>query len=324
MRVNLSCDGRPLVCCPSCRGPVSLQIDDAVRCSNCGDVGAVRDCVVDFVQRGDYADNFGYEWSRFQHTQLDSYNGTTISRDRFWEVTGWSRADLRGQTVLDAGCGAGRYSEVALESVGRLVALDLSTAAYVTRRSLPDPRLTVVRGDLLEPPLCEASFDKVFSIGVLQHTPSPSRAAQQLLRLVRPQGRLAIWMYERRWYTPFLPKGLLRGGTTRLPPKLVISVSEGMVRLFTPVARATGRLPHPLARLVRTGLPIASYWGVLPLTPDQHKEWSLLDTYDWLSPRYDRPQTYSELRRALLFAGASAVDRIAAPGLAVVATRGDR
>jgi len=291
----------------------------------CGDVGRIERGVWDFCPADDYAGNFGDQWSRFQRTQLDSWNGTTISRRQFELVTGWSPEDLRDKVILDAGCGAGRYSEIAAEAATQLVALDLSTAVYAAQDNLrPFRSVTVVRADLMRPPLGPGSFDRVFSIGVLQHTPDPTATARQLLGLVRPGGELAIWMYEKQWYTSLQPKMLLRHACRHLSPSSIAKLSDGLVATFTPVARRIPSLRGARAsRLARAMMPIASYWGTLPLDDDQQREWSRLDTHDWLSPTYDQPQRFEALAKALLEAGAARVSRRDVPGLAVIATRAE-
>ncbi|WP_447860111.1 hypothetical protein [Nitrospira calida] len=67
-----------------------------------------------FVPPGSYAETFGFQWRTFASTQLDSVSGHPISAERFWRATAWSPGELRGQWVLDVGCGAGRFAEVVL------------------------------------------------------------------------------------------------------------------------------------------------------------------------------------------------------------------
>lgn len=277
--------------------------------------------VWDFIEGPDYAASFGVQWKKFASTQLDSRNGTTVSRDRFAQITGWGTADLQGCKVLDAGCGAGRFTEIATQHGGEVTAFDLSEAAYAASTNLGAGAVTFVRGDLLAPPLHSGWFDKVFSIGVLQHTPDPTAVAIELVRLLRPGGQLCVWMYERRWYTPLMPKALLRRMSRRLSPHQVFRFSAGLVQVFTPLARVVARLPSSVRRPVGGLLPIASYWDQLPLDAEQQREWSLLDTHDWLSPAFDQPLDYDALREALLLGGAAEVRRLDVPGLAVTATR---
>ena len=81
-----------------------------------------------FVASDDYAAAFGWQWTHFQKSQLDSYTGTTISRDRLTRCLGGSLSIVRGKAVLEAGCGAGRFTEILIESGARVVAADLSSA----------------------------------------------------------------------------------------------------------------------------------------------------------------------------------------------------
>ena len=311
----------PLLGCPTCSAPVLLHETEIV-CERRHSLGRFHRGVWDFVAGADYAASFGQQWQEYRYTQVDSKNGTTISRDQFARVTGWTRADLDEQRVLDAGCGAGRYSEIVCALGGRVTSVDLSDAAFVARELLSNDRATVVRGNLLEPPFREGAFDKVFSIGVLQHTPDPLGVAKQLVRLVKPGGEIAIWMYHRKWFSPYLPKYLIRRVTNHLPGNTRSRVARMLVTAFTPVARLTPLLPAGVARRVfHRALPMASYWGLLPLTPERQREWSFLDTNDWLTPEYDLPKSFVELKGALEAAGAVDVRQIDLAGLTVRARR---
>src|SRR5437588_11801754 len=65
-------------------------------------------CIPRFVASDEYASGFGLQWKAFRRTQLDSQTGTTISRDRLVRCLGGPLDVLRGQSVLEVGCGAGR------------------------------------------------------------------------------------------------------------------------------------------------------------------------------------------------------------------------
>ena len=75
-----------------------------------------------------YAESFGFQWNRFRQTQLDSHSGHSVSRERFLTATGWEPESLAGKTVLDAGCGAGRFAEIALSCGATVFAVDYSRA----------------------------------------------------------------------------------------------------------------------------------------------------------------------------------------------------
>ena len=77
--------------------------------------------------------------------------------------------------------------------------MDISRAVEAAAENLAGyPHTHVVRGDALAPPFDPGSFDLVFSIGVLHHTPNTARAVASVARLVKPGGTLAVWLYSRR------------------------------------------------------------------------------------------------------------------------------
>lgn len=69
-----------------------------------------------FVQDDSYTSSFGEQWNRYRRTQLDRYNGTKLSYERFFRDTKWTPDELRGQRVIEAGCGAGRFTHLIRES----------------------------------------------------------------------------------------------------------------------------------------------------------------------------------------------------------------
>jgi SAM-dependent methyltransferase len=96
-----------------------------------------RDCVLEFIaDSGDYCENFGKQWNRFREIQIDSLQGSRESHNRFYSETQWKPEELTGKLLLDAGCGAGRFAEVALEAGARVVAVDLSSAIYACQKTL--------------------------------------------------------------------------------------------------------------------------------------------------------------------------------------------
>ena len=108
--------------------------------------------------------------------------------------------------------------------------------------------------------------------------------------------------YEKSFKSLLLPKYWLRPGTKRLPQARLFGVLERLVPLLLPVSRAVGRVPV-LGRGLRRLIPVANYEGLLPLNAVQLREWALLDTFDWLSPAYDQPQTAKTARLWMQHAG---------------------
>ena len=102
----------------------------------------------------------------------------------------------------DAGWGATCESRPGVPC-RHIVGMDLSRAVEAARELTADlTAVSLIRGDLLRLPFPRASFDIIYSLGVLDHTPDPRSAFLGLARLLKPGGRIVVWVYQRerpRW-----------------------------------------------------------------------------------------------------------------------------
>jgi SAM-dependent methyltransferase len=243
-----------------------------------------------------YSDNFGFQWNKHWRTQYDSYSGAPVSERRYFDETAWGR-ELAGQLVLEAGSGSGRFTEQAVKTGATVVSFDYSSAVEAnSRNNLRFDNLLIVQASIYAMPFAPESFDKVFCIGVIQHTPDPSRSFRCLDSVVKPGGSLVVDAYPilPLWKHIFLTKYWVLPLTNRIPSNLLYRICECWVKMLwglTGLAhRLTGR------RFLSWMLLVADYRGVYPLSDEMHREWSILDTFDMLSPRYDFPQTIASVR----------------------------
>ncbi|MBX3340549.1 MAG: methyltransferase domain-containing protein [Nitrospira sp.] len=260
-------------------------------CPEDGVTVPIRGGVPRFVPTSGYSENFGEQWNRFRRTQLDKFNGTTLSQERFYSGTGWSPDDLKGAKVLEAGCGAGRFTQVMLDAGARVCSVDLSSAvdACIANNG-PHERLCVAQADLRKIPFQRQSFDKVFCYGVLQHTPDPRASFMNLVPFLKPGGELAVDVYLKGWaLEPYKSKYLYRPLTTRMPRSLLFRLLKWYVPKWLPFDTFIKRLPL-IGRVLGMAIPCWNY-HYLPLTHEQQVEWAILDTFDALAPVYDDPQT---------------------------------
>ncbi|MBU3917553.1 methyltransferase domain-containing protein [bacterium] len=263
----------------------------------------IYDGIPRFVPEANYADNFGMQWNHFRQTQLDSYSGHAISANRFWKATGWSADELKNQWVLDVGCGAGRFAEVALNAGARVVALDYSSAVDACYDNLKHfPNLHVVQGDIYKLPFVPGAFPFVYSLGVLQHTPDVAKAFEALPPMVQSGGSLCVDFYWKRFRTMLHSKYLLRPITKHIPQQKLFRLLERSIPSLLAISRGIGRVPL-IGRGLKRLIPVADYTGVYPLSYQQLREWALLDTFDMLAPAYDKPQKEATVRQWLGEAG---------------------
>jgi SAM-dependent methyltransferase len=147
----------------------------------------------------------------------------------FLQKTGWALESLRGARVLDAGCGMGRFAEVCADAGAEVHCVDLSSAVEAAAKNLGhQPNVKVYQADILRLPFADRTFDYIYSIGVLHHTPDTRAAFSQLIRLLKPLkpgGRIAIWVYSSRLRL-LLGSEMLRPLTSRLPKQTLMTLTR--------------------------------------------------------------------------------------------------
>jgi len=128
-------------------------------------------------------------------------------------------ADLTGKRVLEIGPGAGGHSALfarhgaAVTSVDITRARAMATAKKFNILGVEDCR--AMQGDAETLPFDDATFDIVYSNGVLHHTMDTAKAIDEVFRLLKPGGRAVIMLYCKSswhyWINMWLCVGVLKG-----------------------------------------------------------------------------------------------------------------
>lgn len=300
--------------CPACKaGALELTkaalatstervLQGTICCLSCKTNYVLRNGIPRFAPDNQYAESFGFQWNKFRNTQLDSYTGLPLTADRLFHVTQWPK-DMHGLRVLEAGSGAGRFTEVLLGTGATLFTFDLSSAVDANMsNNAKSSNLNLFQASIYDIPLPEGHFDKVMCLGVLQHTPDPEHAFASLTRYVRPGGELIVDVYSTRWRSLVAWKYLLRPITKRIPQQTLFRYIERAVDLMLPASVFLRRVGGKFgARL----LPIVEY-SHLGLPHELNREWALLDTFDMYSPAHDHPRSIAQVKG--WFAAANFVD----------------
>jgi len=319
-----------MLACPSCGADLRFDASDPAcpegifTCVRCDCRLPIRGGVLRCVADEGYCGTFGEQWNAFRRTQIDRFSGSTESSDRFISETALTNADLRGALVLDGGCGAGRFADVAVQRGAQVVAVDFSSAVDTCAANLrelghPADRFVVVQASLYELPFKPRAFDHVYSIGVVQHTPDRVATIRALANQLG-SGRLVLWVYEKSWRSVLGYKYWFRLVTRHLSAAANWRLSRVLVSVFFPVAWLLAKVPGAGKYLVRF-LPLAYRGPGSVGTWAQGVEWSLLDTFDNLAPVHDHPMTETELRTWVTEAGLTPTRRLETLGLALSAER---
>lgn len=137
-----------------------------------------------------------------------------------------------GDRLLDLGCGFGRHAFEALRRGGRVVACDMAfpelEQVVGTAEAMrgageigPDLLCASVNGDGTRLPFADNSFDRIIASEVMEHVPDDLCALEELTRVLRPGGTIAItipawfpekvcWKITDQYHAPFVPGGHVR------------------------------------------------------------------------------------------------------------------
>jgi MPBQ/MSBQ methyltransferase len=129
-----------------------------------------------------------------------------LAKDDFvHELVRWSGLDRLppGSRILDVGCGIGGSARLlALHYGFDVLAISISPAQIARARALTPPELAdhcrFAVMDALALDLPDMGFDAVWSVEAAPHMPDKQRYVDELLRMLRPHGRLAMADWNRR------------------------------------------------------------------------------------------------------------------------------
>ncbi len=216
--------------------------------------------------------SFGLQWNQYEVAHIDEDKAT------FEAKTGFKLSELSGLKVLDAGCGGGRYSKISAEAGATVFGADHSSAVEKAADlcgHLDNARF--VQADLKHLPFPEGSFDAAFSIGVMHHDANTKAVFDSVARMVKPGGRLAVWLYRKNQFWQEWINRLLRSRTVKMPPKKLERLAKfGAFLGGIPILNKT------LNKIVN-------------FSNHPHRENRICDTYDWYAPLYQHHHTVEEL-----------------------------
>jgi len=139
----------------------------------------VRNGIPRFVSSEEYTNTFGFQWNTHARIYFDDKDKYRLhsTYDQLQQKLGLCPENVRRKTVLDIGCGTGANAAATAEwGAHEVFCVDLSSAveaAYSNTKQLDN--VHVIQADLFKLPFNQASFDIIYSIGVLHHTPETAK-----------------------------------------------------------------------------------------------------------------------------------------------------
>ncbi len=260
-----------------------------------GNIFPVVNGVIRIVNEGNYSDNFGFQWNKFQKTQIDrEIRQSNFTKSRFFNETNWPEGGLENMDVLEAGCGAGRFTQVFLDSTkGTLYSYDYSDSVSANYRNNGHygDRLKIFQASIYEMPFADNSFDKIFCFGVLQFTPDFKKSVKSLVDKAKPGSEIVVDFFAvNGWWTKIHAKYFLQPITSRMSHEKLLKKIEKNIGWLMKLHFFFNKIG--IGKLTNRFLPICDIKGTFPdgLTKEEQREWAILDTFNMLSPKHEHPE----------------------------------
>ena len=234
--------------CPECRGDLETRQagggheraePEELHCRSCDRGYPIEDGVPNLLLHVKHDDEgrmqagFEFEWRHF-FRQEKPY----LTRMALEWVYPLRPEDFADRVVLDAGCGMGRNTRVFLSMRPKaVIAFDLHDGVKLAARRCTEwTNAHFAKADLFQSPLRPA-FDLVVSIGVLHHTPDPAAAFHSLAMLLKPGGRIAVFVYgkQRERLIMHMVTALRLAVFSRLPRPLLLVLCYALGCLLYPI-----------------------------------------------------------------------------------------
>lgn len=144
--------------------------------------------------------SFGEEWLKFSEFSDDEIKNIG---DEYFDIINESIISL-DSVVLDLGCGSGRWAKYLSNKVKLIEAIDPSNAIFAASKLLKtEKNVRISKASVDNIPFDDNSFDFAISLGVLHHIPDTDLALKKLVKKVKINGHVLIYLYykldNRKW-----------------------------------------------------------------------------------------------------------------------------
>jgi len=188
-------------------------------------------------------DSFGEEWLKFNAFTQEEIN---LAGSQYFDIVDKNILN-KNTTVLDLGCGSGRWTKFIANKVKLVEAIDPSNAIYsACHLNKDEGNVRITQASVSNIPFADETFDFVVCLGVLHHIPNTQQALIDVVKKIKKDGSILLYLYYNLDNRGFFYKLLFKISTFF---RLIIS-----------------RLPQPLKKLKCDMIAVFIYYPFVLLT----------------------------------------------------------
>lgn len=260
------------IVCPTCQSTFELAIENrddghimegTLQCKDCGAHYQIKEGIprlvddkkIDDKNRGT-AERFGQQWESFDFIHVKRYTAQFLD----W-IAPIQQEFFAKKVILDAGCGKGRHCIASSQFHAKdVIGIDLAEGAVKSafRNTRELPNIHILQANIYHLPFKNDSFDYIYSIGVLHHTPEPKRAFACLVEKLKKSGTISAWVYGREgnWWIIHLLNPIRKYVTSKLPLLLLKMLAFSLTLVLQTVLKLVyapvnkNRALKPLSRFL--------------------------------------------------------------------------
>jgi SAM-dependent methyltransferase len=193
-------------------------------------------------------DRFGYEWSSFNYTDIQSAEALNTQFSAYCSPLDLSLFDKSKAIAGDFGAGSGRWSSRLLANFSKVYALEPSDRAVeiLQQKFQSEPQIIILKETVGENSIPDESLDLGMSLGVLHHIPDTGLAIKDLSKKIKPGGYFLCYLYYKVEGKPLYYRFIFRA----------VDIARRLISL----------LPHPLIAILSRFIAVSVYWPLARLS----------------------------------------------------------
>ena len=247
-----------------------------------------------FINKNDLKDSFNFQWKKWNKLQFEDKNiGLPMeghTKKMFYSMTDFKDEMNKDKVFLDIGAGSGRFADVLIANGSKVVCIEVSNSVDQIYKNLSKNRKNalIIQCDFEKLPIKNSSIDHAFSIGVLHHSKNPKAAFPETYRVLKKNGSFAVSVYSKD--SPYNGFFVLFWRKTFNFLKYFFSYYPVLIYAFIFV-----NIYFFIAKIFKFKKLGIFRYSIFPALIYKDKNWSFLDTFDLLSPKFASTHSNQEV-----------------------------